>query len=100
MSGLSVSGCHPGIFPGEDGEIHRDVPLDGDVNPDTTTFGFPAYLGLSEQVQSSNGSYLQHGWRFVVVVDVREDTSHRAMFLFAQVMQKTSNPTSNLERVT
>ena len=35
----------------------------GDVmNPDTTAFGFPTYLGLPQHVQSSNSGYFFHGW--------------------------------------
>ena len=51
------------------------APLDGAVNPDTSAFGFPPYLGLPQQVQSSNILYFRHDGKImaeincVVVVD-------------------------------
>uniref|UniRef100_A0A673HFX0 Chromodomain-helicase-DNA-binding protein 1-like n=1 Tax=Sinocyclocheilus rhinocerous TaxID=307959 RepID=A0A673HFX0_9TELE len=45
----------------QDSRINTHPSLDGALKPDTSAFGFPAYLGLSQQVQSSDRSYLHHG---------------------------------------
>ena len=68
------------------------APLDGAVNPDTSAFGFPPYLGLPQQVQSSNIIYFRHDGKIMaerncVVVD-DDDTLLCAVYFYSRVMRK------------
>lgn len=52
---LSIAICGRGKF------TELCAPPDDVTNPDTTAFGFPTFLGLPEQIQSSNSGYFCHG---------------------------------------
>ena len=45
------------------------APLDGAVNRDTSAFGFPLYLGLPQQVQSSNIIYFRHDRKIMAEIN-------------------------------
>ncbi len=53
--------------------------MDGAANPDISAFGFPAYLGLPQEiVVISNMLMTEEMAERNVVVDVYEDSLHRA----------------------
>ncbi len=66
-------------------------PLDVAVNSDTSAFGFPSYLGLSQKVQNSDCKYLHHGWLcYIFICEKHEkypasnlEQWHNAHILFA-----------------